>query len=1370
MKTCILTFLFLSISLFAFNQRAKHGDLTISGTNNIVNTYTRIVGDHPANSTSINVASNQMIGGGFSNALEPGDLILLYNIQGTTVNIYTAPTADWGGDYTIQNGGVVDVSESFIEFGELYDYWVVGKYEFAEVKEVQGTNTIVLTCPTKHEYKEGNGPFKAQIVRVPRYDNLTVPAGTSITSDAWNGSTGGIVALEVDKDFVLNGIIHADERGFRGGVASNPYGGMYWNMGSISDTSSRGKLGTSNPEFGGGKGESIYGDFNAYENLMYSRYGYGAIANGGGGGGFHNAGGGGGANVGEGSYYGYGVVDRGPSNSYDPAWTLESSDLINKPSAGGGRGGYSHANGAGDPLIDPPHSTSWSLSPSDAGDHRRIAGGVGGHPLSYDAERFFLGGGGGGGHQNDGHGTAGGAGGGAVLLNLYGNISGTGTVSANGQDAASTEGGSPPFSGITGGDGAGGGGGGGTVLIFNIETIPNSINLEAIGGKGGDEVLKRGLVYSKVEANGPGGGGAGGLIAYSNGTPTENVSGGKSGTTSASGGSGNGDIMAAFPVNGATDGASGLIKSTQFFDLIVQNDTICSGESISINVNVVGNMTPSSINWHQTYFTDVVNFTGNPYNLTNLTSTTTLFVGSCDGSFRKEVEIFVSPEITISQNPTIVDVDCDGNNGSITGITVSGGTGNYIFEWNGTITPTADLTNAPAGIYVLTVTDDAGCSETSIPFEIEQQGGLVIDVSAITVTPESCAGGDGEITGITVTGGVTPYTFEWDGDPLNNQIDFIGTAGNHTLVVTDMNGCSVTTSPINIASSSSIVVDETNIVIVNETCNTQGSITGLVASGGTGTLSFSWTNGGGTNIDINSAPAGFYSLTVSDNLGCVTTVGPYEIQSAQTLQLDETSVVVNHQTCNGEGSITGISVLTGAMPYSFEWNGLPSGSIDLMNAAPGSYTLQVTDANSCVVLSATYQINAYDPINIDLNPMTVTDESCNGTLGSISGIVVTGGEGSLNYLWSNGETTLDISNITAGNYTLTVTDDLGCFVVSSTISVAQDGAPIIDDANVVIVNATCGNNNGSISGLSASGGTLPYLISWDNTTDNTLDIDNLSAGTYTLIITDDLGCTASSSFVVQGDPAISLNENNVVVVNEGCDGTEGSITGLTVSGGTAPFIYEWNGNNTGSVDFPIAVAGNYVLTVTDVNGCSVTSGIYTVGSSINPTVDITTPSQEILSGQSIEIETLITPSGMDITWTPADDLSCVTCENPIASPSTTTMYYIEVISPDGCVSIDSILIEVNMDCDVVAFPTVFTPNGDGLNDVFCVLGTCVQSMELSIYNRWGEIIFKSNDMNDCWDGTYQGLPVNTGDYVYQFDGVLIDGTPMQKSGNINLLR
>jgi hypothetical protein len=470
--TFLCLYYLINLGHTMYGQVGFMGSGTITGSNIDLNTRTHLISDATLGSTSITVNNSSLSGSVFSGNLSSGDLILIIQMQGATINIANNAT-----------------------YGAITNYNSAGLYEFRCVSSVPNSTTINFNVPLSNNYSSSG---KTQVIRVPRYTTFNLASGNSIRPANWNGNSGGITVIEIGGNGTINGTIDASGRGFRGGANDNTSGGAY--MGFYS----------SNVADGGRKGESIAGGDVDYDALG-GRYGRGAPANGGGGGNSHNAGGGGGANGGiVSAWNGLGNPDNGPTR-WTTAWNLEGGTFSSNTSSGGGRGGYSYSHANRDAIIVPSGNNTWT------GNNRINIGGYGGRPLAFSNTRIFFGGGGGAGDGNNSAATGGGNGGGMVLILCYGNLSGSGIITSSGGNSPNTMAGHN--------DAPGGGGGGGTILLSVDGTIANTLNLFANGGSGGNQLI------TNLEAEGPGGGGGGGTISISNGNPTRVANGGVNGTT-----------------------------------------------------------------------------------------------------------------------------------------------------------------------------------------------------------------------------------------------------------------------------------------------------------------------------------------------------------------------------------------------------------------------------------------------------------------------------------------------------------------------------------------------------------------------------------------------------------------------------------------------------------------------------------------------------------------------------------------------------------------------------------------------------------------------------------------------------------------------
>ncbi|MGB5418404.1 hypothetical protein, partial [Algibacter sp.] len=328
-KTSYVKLLLVCIGLFSFStsysQYAIDGNLTITGTNTIVNNYSGVTADIAIGATTISV--NDIAGelGG----LAAGDLILIYQAQGAVIN-----------------------SSNSVNFGAVTSLNGAGTYEYAYVQGVAGNDITI--CPSTFGYLVAGF---TQVVKVPQYDTLTINAGASIIASPWQDSGayrfGGIVAINA-VNIVNNGTIDVSSIGFRGGVREN-------------DTSQHGAnvytdYISSSSSISAEKGESIAG-FGPEYDALGGRYGRGAPANGGGGGNAHNAGGGGGANGNNGNVWFNGAGVMCTTCTGSAAWALDPDYIANgnavTTSSGGGRGGYSYASSNENALTVAPSNSAW---------------------------------------------------------------------------------------------------------------------------------------------------------------------------------------------------------------------------------------------------------------------------------------------------------------------------------------------------------------------------------------------------------------------------------------------------------------------------------------------------------------------------------------------------------------------------------------------------------------------------------------------------------------------------------------------------------------------------------------------------------------------------------------------------------------------------------------------------------------------------------------------------------------------------------------------------------------------------------------------------------------------------------------------------
>lgn len=321
------------------------------------------------------------------------------------------------------------------------------------------------------------------------------------------------------------------------------------------------------------------------------------------------------------------------------------------------------------------------------------------------------------------------------------------------------------------------------------------------------------------------------------------------------------------------------------------------------------------------------------------------------------------------------------------------------------------------------------------------------------------------------------------------------------------------------------------------------------------------------------------------------------------------------------------------------------------------------------------------------------------------------------------------------------------------------------DVGVDIQNIICNGDNNAWIDVDVTGNTNPVSYSW-STGSIEDSIYDLGPGVYTITIQEVDGCAYVQEITLTEPPLLTLD--TVATVDVTCfGGSDGQVL-LNGDGGVTPYIFSYDGINwqTDS-NFLAMEAGLYTFTVKDANGCTTTFSNITI-SQPEPTVVDAGPNFTIEYGSSVIIQaaTAISPI-ISILWEPAEGLSCTDCLQPTAQPTFNTVYYITVTDENGCEAVDSMYVWVNIDFNV---PNAFTPNGDGLNDMFNIQTDLLISYHITIYNRWGELMFSSDDIGKGWDGNVNDKPQEIGTYIYYIESVTTLNTPLEKTGTITLLR
>ncbi|HLP93646.1 MAG TPA: hypothetical protein VK168_06395, partial [Saprospiraceae bacterium] len=614
-----------------------------------------------------------------------------------------------------------------------------------------------------------------------------------------------------------------------------------------------------------------------------------------------------------------------------------------------------------------------------------------------------------------------------------------------------------------------------------------------------------------------------------------------------------------------------------------QVNILCFGASTgSINLIVSGGTAPYTYDWSN----DGPEAPDNdPQDLSSLAAGTYTVTVTDGNMCTATVAVTITqPAQALTVTPDVTDVlPCYGLSTGQVILTVSGGTGPYTYSWTGPggfMATTKDIINRPAGFYNVTVTDANSCVVTVLNIEITQPPLLALNT--VVATPASCFNGNDGTISMTTAGGAAPYAYAWSNGAMTEDVTGLA-AGTYTVTVTDANLCTVTTSAI---VTQPTLLTAATATITNVACNggSNGAID-LTASGGTMPYTYNWSNGAMTQ-DISGLNAGTYTVTVTDDNSCTAVLSANITEPAVIRIAGSVTPVACFGASTGAIDITPTG---GTGMFTYAWSDGPA-TQDRTALASGTYTVTVTDANMCTT-SASYFVDQSPALVLSMQNFNIT---CFGQADGSIDLSVSGGQPGYTYAWSNMANTQDISGLSPGIYTVTVTDANSCTAILASTPITE---PTLLTVTVTVNNnVSClGGSDGSAT-ATPSGGTSPYVsYLWSNGA-NIQTQNNLSAGTYTVTVTDVNGCSVVGTVTITEPPAalaVFASTTNA----SACGGETGSIS-LVIENGTAPYMFNWSGPTPigDDVEDPTNLAaGTYAVTVSDALGCTKVLAGITVG-------------------------------------------------------------------------------------------------------------------------------------------------------------------------------
>ncbi len=540
------------------------------------------------------------------------------------------------------------------------------------------------------------------------------------------------------------------------------------------------------------------------------------------------------------------------------------------------------------------------------------------------------------------------------------------------------------------------------------------------------------------------------------------------------------------------------------------------------------------------------------------------------------------------------DVKCNGEETGYIEVAAQFGTEPITYEWTPNVSSGKVATDLPAGDYQIIATGSGGRKDTLV-VTISEPPPIVITLDSIIQT--SChalsAGGtkdDGKVY-LSLSGGVTPFTYEWlpGGENIEDPTSLV--VGENIVVVTDNNGCQVADT-FDVPQPDQITFAGTTIDIITVPPGDNGAIN-LVTHGGTPGYTYDWSGPAGFSSEEDTIESlnksGSYSVSVTDaNLCIQDTSFTLAVDTGITIEVYE----IVHVRCKGEenGGAKVRMVWEGSGNYSYEWRTtlgqiIGGNEPEISGLSAGTYYIKVTDIVSASVDERSFKIK--EPSNTLIAGIdSIRHISCFGESDGYMSVAVSGGWGDYTYMWiPSGSTTFFTNNLDAGMHTVSVTDANGCEVLEEGEIVEPEELTV--DIALEEPISCYGYEDGALEAL-ADGGSPPYSYFWnDPGNQNSPIATNLAAGDYRVDVVDDRGCTAFNIYTLEEPEVFSL----VNVISQPC-----SIT-IEVSGGTPDYTYHIEGGDNDTTEtasvpssqytFTMLAGGNYIITVEDANSCGI---------------------------------------------------------------------------------------------------------------------------------------------------------------------------------------
>ncbi len=713
----------------------------------------------------------------------------------------------------------------------------------------------------------------------------------------------------------------------------------------------------------------------------------------------------------------------------------------------------------------------------------------------------------------------------------------------------------------------------------------------------------------------------------------------------------------------------------------------------------------------------------------------------------------------MSGTVTTTSVLCNGASTATASLSITGGSGSYSYTWTPTAQTTSVATGLAAGIYTVTSNDLSNSCTVTRTLQIIQPPALTLTAAAST--PSACIGNSITLTANINGGSGAGYNYTWTAGPNLNTYVVSQTGGTYvyTVSASDGNNC------VKVNSVSVNFINNPNLTVTNSTICI-GQVASLTANGAT---SYVWNPGAFIGSTYTASPANTTTMTVTGaNGACTATMNAVVyVNPLPVINMASTNVVCNGQL-NGTSTA---NVVGGNGPFNFVWSTFPvQNTSTALGLGAGNYNVVVTDNNGCVS-TGTSAITQPAALTLVINSNTTS--VCAGSPINLNAIAA-GGTGAINYVWAAGPNTAaySVTQNIPGNYMYSVTaTDANACVIGQNINLTYNPQPTVTATSATV----CAGN---VAILSASGANT-YLWLPSGATGSTFTTTATNSGNIT-VIGSAIGCTgqAITNIVVNPLPNISASSSALSGCIPLCVDLKSSTSSNIVT-------YNWTINNAGisgnnMTNHCFQTSGNYSvgLSVTDVNGCMNSSNPINIIIDAHPVADFNYDPIKPLASADLVSFTDASYAANIVSWNwyfMNNAQYTSTLQNPTFTYADAGEYVIALVvkSDKGCS--DTILKSILVGEDFgIYMPNSFTPNGDGLNDIFYGKGFGIKKFEMQIFDRWGEKVFTSTDLNEAWDGTFAAKggtkQIQEGVYTWRIKLTNVFGKSKELTGHVTLIK